>query len=88
MTLDEIIIAVKVRSTGLTRYAGMESPWEEVLVAEIERLRKELRIIADGFEEIDTGGQRPDGSWITEYRKRDREELCQIAAFALQETPQ
>ena len=51
MTLDDIILNVKVRSAGLTRYVGMEPPWDEVLVAEIERLREAL---AEAENYIDT----------------------------------
>ena len=43
MTADEAIKIVNIRAAGRTRYEGCE-PWlDEVLVAEIERLRGLLR---------------------------------------------
>jgi hypothetical protein len=43
MTVDEIILAVKVKGAGRTRHTGMEPFWDEVLVEEIERLRQAIR---------------------------------------------
>jgi len=40
MTIDEIIKQVGIKASGRTRYPGQEPFWDEVLVAEIERLRK------------------------------------------------
>lgn len=41
MTPDEAIRIVKSKAEGRTRYDGQEPFLDEVLVAEIERLRKE-----------------------------------------------
>jgi hypothetical protein len=40
MTIDEAIAEVESRAAGRTQYEGREPPLDEVLVAEIERLRK------------------------------------------------
>jgi hypothetical protein len=42
MTVDEAIKTVEVRASGRTRYMDQEPFLDEVLVGEIERLRKEL----------------------------------------------
>jgi hypothetical protein len=40
MTIEEIIKQIKIKAEGRTRYIGQEQFWDEVLVGEIERLRK------------------------------------------------
>jgi hypothetical protein len=42
MTVDEAIAIVESRARGRTRYEGSPAPLDEVLVAEIERLREEV----------------------------------------------
>lgn len=42
MTPDEAIAIVNSKASGRTRYAGQEPYIDEVLVAEIERLRSEV----------------------------------------------
>lgn len=42
MNADEAIRIVKSKAEGRTRYEGQEPFLDEVLVAEIERLREEL----------------------------------------------
>jgi hypothetical protein len=39
MTVDEIIKQINIKSSGRTRWDGQEPFWDEVLVAEIGRLR-------------------------------------------------
>ncbi len=41
-TIDEIIKEVRSKARGRTRYAGQEPFWDEMMVAEIERLRREV----------------------------------------------
>jgi len=43
MRVDEVIAEVRARAAGRTRYAGQEPRYDELLVAEIERLRDGLR---------------------------------------------
>ena len=42
MTVDEAITIINSKAAGRTRYAGQEPYLDEVLVAEIERLRAQL----------------------------------------------
>ena len=43
MTPDEAIAIVKQKANGRTRYEGQDPFLDEVLVAEIERLREQVR---------------------------------------------
>lgn len=49
MTPNEAIAAVKSRAEGRTRYDGQEPFLDEVLVGEIERLRRKLKETRDAF---------------------------------------
>ncbi len=42
MTINELIANIKIRASGRTRYEGQKPRVDEMLVAEIERLRAEL----------------------------------------------
>jgi hypothetical protein len=53
MTVDEIIKQVNIKSSGRTRYEGKEPYWDEVLVAEIERLQAELDYYKDLVDVLD-----------------------------------
>jgi hypothetical protein len=53
MTVDEIIKQVNIKASGRTRYEGQEPFWDEVLVAEIERLRAENEDLLDKLHGVD-----------------------------------
>jgi len=42
ITVDEVIKRVRIKANGRTRYEGQEPFWDELLVAEIERLREQV----------------------------------------------
>lgn len=48
-TVDEIIAEIKSRANGRTRHEGQQPFWDEVLVAEIEDLRRQLTELADRY---------------------------------------
>lgn len=47
MLVDKIIATINTKASGRTRYEGQEPFWDEVLVAEIERLRKAVVTLRD-----------------------------------------
>lgn len=53
--VDDVIREVKSRAAGRTRYEGQEPRWDEVLVAEIERLREAIRGWTSHSEHIPCG---------------------------------
>lgn len=55
---DAVIAEVKSKSRGRTRYAGQAPFNDEILVAEIERLRAALTRIRECM-----GGDNPSGGW-------------------------
>jgi hypothetical protein len=55
LTIDQIIAWVREKASGRTRYVGMETHWDERLVAEIDRLRNLL--VASNDEAINAQAQ-------------------------------
>lgn len=55
MTVDEAIATVRSRSMGRTRYAGQSPFIDEILVAEVERLRAVLCVL--GLDDVAAGGK-------------------------------
>jgi hypothetical protein len=54
MTVDEIIKQINIKSSGRTRWKGQEPFWDEMLVVEIERLRKLVDYYSVALDKIES----------------------------------
>ena len=84
ITINYVIAQTKSKSRGRTRYDGQAPYWDEMMVAEIERLRETLLVIrlvcAGALHETPT---KPD-----EYYREIIEGARHAAAEALSQHPE